>query len=272
MRHVIHTSPERHYRRHEVTHDDEQKLQVVVEESDIWITLSARLPLDLARDTALKSILRLRGQISAWVQVCPEFQHSLVPLPLASAPPAGAPAVVRAMDRASRMVGVGPFAAVAGAVAQGVAECLLELLRQKGLAPEIIVENGGDTYLYSQKERVVALLPVPDAAEQVGLRFGPEDFPLSLCASSAKIGHSLSFGCGDLALARARDAALADAAATAYGNMLKDAHSVELAVQKAAKDAAWGLEGLFVQCEGQIGIWGKLELTALRSRDTVSAD
>lgn len=273
---AIHTNPERHYRQHEVTRCDEQKFQIVVEESDLWITLPASLPLALARDTALKSVFDLRAAISAWAQIYPDFRHSLTPLPPECAPPDGDPsgdsedsmAVVRAMDRASRLVGVGPFAAVAGAIAQGVAERLLKLLRERHLPPEIIVENGGDMYLYSQKERVVALLPMPNAKEHVGLRFGPEDFPLSLCASSATIGHSLSFGCGDLALTRARNAALADAAATAYGNMLKGAHSVALAVQQAGQDAAsdaeYGLEGLFVQCDGKIGLWGKLELTALK--------
>ena len=86
---------------------------------------------------------------------------------------------------------------------------------------------------------------------------------MSLCASSATIGHSLSLGRGDLAVVRARDASLADAAATALGNRLRHAGDVEAALAWAEGMAEVGVEGAFVQCVGRLGLWGKIELEAL---------
>ena len=82
---------------------------------------------------------------------------------------------------------------------------------------------------------------------------------MSLCASSGRIGHSLSFGQGDLAVAAARDAALADAAATAFGNMLRTADDVPNVIDRAQRMQSHGIEGVFAQCGGKVGLWG-LEL------------
>ncbi len=255
----MHQSPDRHYRRRDDVRPGEQKFQVVVEETDLWITVSAAFDAGAARDIAAKTALALRKDILFWCGRNPAFRHSLTPLPA----PEHAPDIVRRMAQGAALMGVGPFAAVAGAIAERVANALAEALRRAALPPDVIVENGGDTYLHSTGPRVVALLPKPEEGESVGLLFRPEDFPLSLCSSSGRIGHSLSFGRGDLAMVRARDGALADAAATAYGNMLCDAQSVNKALKRAEKDAALGIEGVFFQCAGAIGIWGKLELAAL---------
>lgn len=262
MKIPVYTNISRRYRATDVVRPGEQKFQVMVEETDLWITLPHTFAVDQARDTVLKTVLELRGHIRAWCETCPDFRHSLVPLPVATVPPS-APDIVRRMDRAARLAGVGPFAAVAGAIAQAVADDLARRLRQQGMEPEVLVENGGDAYLHSRQRRVVALLAMPEEGTSVGLTFAPEDFPLSLCASSAAIGHSLSFGRGDLAVVRSRDGALADAMATAYGNMLKGPDDVLRVTDQAAHDAALGVDGVYAQCAGHIGIWGGLELTAL---------
>ena len=67
----------------------------------------------------------------------------------------------------------------------------------------------------------------------------------------------------DLATVCAQNAALADAAATAYGNMLKSGDSVPLVLHRAEQDQDRGIKGVFVQCAGRIGIWGGMELAAL---------
>lgn len=255
-------NPERRYRTAEAVRPDEQKIQVILEETDLWITVSRRFAADAARDAAVAAARRVRGEVSLWSELCPAFRHSLRPLP-DDALPKHAPSVVRDMADAATRMGVGPFAAVAGAVAQHVASELAGQLRTLGLPPEVMVENGGDTYLYSQRERVVALLADPRSGSTVGLKFAPRDFPLSLCASSATIGHSLSFGQGDLAVVRSVSGSLADAAATAYGNMLKSSTDVERVLAQAERDAIHGVDGVYVQCGGRIGLWGRLELAAL---------
>lgn len=248
------TSTIRHYRR-AAPHPDEVSFQLVEAESDLWITV-----LRTADGTALRNLARdtLRGArevISSWLRADPAFGYSLVPVSV----PLSAPELVRRMADAARAMHVGPMACVAGAVAGAVAARLAEE------SAECIVENGGDTMLYSTRERTAALLSDPAAGTSLGILLRPDDFPLSLCASSAFIGHSLSLGNGDLAVARAADPCLADAAATAYCNTLKTSKDTSRAVKKAERDARrTGLEGLFVRCGDRMALWGKMELTPVR--------
>ena len=55
----------------------------------------------------------------------------------------------------------------------------------------------------------------------------PEDLPISICTSSATVGHSLSFGKADAVTNTSKDASIADAAATAVGNIVKSAGDIE---------------------------------------------
>jgi len=235
----------RNYRTHP---HDLTTFQVVIEESDLWIAAHQDLS-----SMAAAEIRRLRGQIQAWAELHPEFYPALTPLPC----PQRAPAIVRRMYRAAEAVGVGPMAAVAGAIAQAVAEALHQE------SPEVLVENGGDNYLISRTERVVGILDDPAAGIHLGLRLTPKDFPCALCASSAHIGHSLSFGDADLVVVRAADAALADAAATALANRVHSPRHVHRTLALAQAWEAIGIEGVLVRCGDVFGAWGNLELVAL---------
>jgi hypothetical protein len=53
--------------------------------------------------------------------------------------------------------------------------------------------------------------------DRLAFSIQPEETPISICSSSGKMGHSLSFGDCDLTTTVASDAALADAAATLAG-------------------------------------------------------
>lgn len=234
-------------------HAEERSFQIVVEQSDLWITVDkAARDVDL-EGIALSRVREVRAQISAWMHLAPDFAVSLVPL----AVPDHAPEVVRRMCEAAAIMGVGPMATVAGAIAMLTAEALLPY------SANCIVENGGDGMLHSTRDRVVALLHDPSHKAQLGLRIPAEEFPLSLCASSGAFGHSLSFGKGELAVVRARDAFLADAAATAFCNMLKELEDAGRVAELAGDFADRGIDGVFAQCQGGIGIWGAMELVAL---------
>lgn len=246
-----HCPDNRFYRRH-APRPDERSFQVVVEQSDLWVTVRADAPPGL-EDTALKAVNDARAVISAWMLLDPAFAASLVPV----SAPDSAPDLIRRMCRAAAVMGVGPTATLAGAVAECAAAALLPF------SPDCIVENGGDSVMHSTRERLVAVLPHPEEKAVIGLRFAQEAFPLALCASSAVFGHSLSFGRGDLAVALAKDACLADAAATAFCNMLKGPDDVPRALEKAEALAPRGIAGLFVQCGGNIGVWGDMELASL---------
>lgn len=251
---TVHTDHVRGYRKRTARHPDEVVFQVVVEETDLWVTTSAGLTgqpvLPDLPDQIAAYVTELRGQIKAWMLLAPDFRTSLVPVPT----PASAPEVARRMAHGADIAGVGPFAAVAGTVAQMVAE------RFAPVSPDIIVENGGDIYICSQRDRVVGLLPDPASGEMIGVVVKAADCPVSLCSSSATIGHSLSLGVGDIAAVRARDASLADAAATLFGNMLQGPDDVARVTERAAAMAHLGIEGVYAQCGGRVGIWGNMEL------------
>ena len=181
--------------------------RVAVKETDLWV-LAAR---DFSAEVR-EIVIQERQQLEAYIAGHPGFLTTLVPWP---ADPF-APLVVREMIEAAAAAGVGPMAAVAGALAARVGRQLAPL------SPEVIVENGGDIFLAIQQPATVALFAGRSPlSHRVGLNLDPSLSPLGVCTSSASVGHSLSLGRADAACVLAGSAALADAAATALGNRVQ---------------------------------------------------
>ncbi|OHE17619.1 MAG: hypothetical protein A2X96_12100 [Syntrophobacterales bacterium GWC2_56_13] len=97
-----------------------------------------------------QEIVRQRAILEDYIRRDPHFQHSLQPV----AVKADALEVARRMARAASKVGVGPMAAVAGAMAQLAVEAGL----QAGTG-EVIVDNGGDIYLQTTGPVIIGLYP-----------------------------------------------------------------------------------------------------------------
>lgn len=225
--------------------------RVVVCETDLQIYGGTPLA-GLARET----VLALRGQVEGYIRRHPDFIDALTPWPLDDP----APAVVRAMIRAGRRAGVGPMAAVAGAIAQGVGEALLEQ------GPEVIVENGGDVFLKTAAPVVIGLFAgASPLSLKVGLRLAGGGEPLAVCTSSGTLGHSRSFGRADAACLLSTDAALADAAATAVGNRVQGPSDIAAAIAFAR--GIEGITGAVLICGDRIGAWGSVELVPLHLRN-----
>lgn len=250
----IHLDPHRGYRDRCAPRDGECGFQLVIAETDLRVTAVSPLP-EGFRGALAARVRALRGELEAWIVLHPAFRSSLLPVPL---PDAGTPPeIVRRMTEAASVAGVGPFAAVAGTIAQMAAESLSDR------SPDLIVENGGDIYMYSRRDRVVGLLPDPESGVMIGLNVAASACPLALCASSATIGHSLSFGQGELVLVRSPDGALADALATAFCNRLQGPDDVKAVLELAKRHVRHGLTGIFAQCRGAVGVWGDMELVAV---------
>ena len=150
------------------------------------------------------------------------------------------------MDRAARLVGVGPMAAVAGSMAQLAAEAGL-----KAGSPEAIVENGGDIYIQATEPVIIALhTGTAELADRLAFSIEPGDTPISICSSSGKMGHSMSLGDCDLATVVAKDAALADAAATMAANLVKTIGEVDAALERIA--GIEGVEGVLIVKDNRI--------------------
>ncbi|CCO25359.1 UPF0280 family protein [Maridesulfovibrio hydrothermalis] len=242
------TDHARTYRDNVSPASSEVSFQTVVEQTDLFIVAEK----DLSTE-ALNAIHEVRSIIKCYSVLNPQFSTSLVPIDVLDQ----SHPVIIAMAKAAAHCSVGPMAAVAGAVAQYVADKL------RPVSANVLVENGGDIYMHSTVKRKVALLSEPDSGAKIGMLIDAEDFPLAICSSSGTIGHSLSLGSGDLVTVRAKDAHFADAAATALANMLKSPADVPLVIEKARTLTEHGLDGIFVQYDSKIGAWGDIELVAL---------
>lgn len=225
---------ERTYRHFEAGGHGRVPFRAAVETTDLYLLADRELVPE-----ALAAAWRARGEIEDHIRRVPAFATSLVPLALPDGPLTD---LVAGMCAAAAAAGVGPMAAVAGAVAQAVGRELRRWTR------EVLVENGGDLYLDLAAEATVGLFAgASPFTGRLGLRIRAERTPLGVCTSSATVGPSLSFGRADAATALAPDAALADAVATALGNRVQGPEDLEAAVQWAV-----GLPGVI----GAVAILG----------------
>jgi uncharacterized protein len=237
---------ERTYR-NSVKTDDLVNFEVIVKETDLLI----RAERDLSRE-ARESILKYRNQLETYIAVHPDFVKSLVPLD----EDPHAPGIVREMIRTSALCHVGPMAAVAGAMAEFVSRDLLKTTNQ------VIVENGGDIYLATSRERLIGIYAgTSPLSMKVGITLSPEDSPLGICTSSGTVGPSLSFGRADAVCILSKSAALADAAATAVGNQVREKRDIQRGLEVG--QGIEGVLGTLVIVEDRMGAWGKVKLTRL---------
>ena len=227
--------------------DDLIKFEVIVKETDLLV----RSEKDLSRETR-ESVLKYHHQLETYIAMNPEFQKSLIPLK----DDPGVPEIIQEMIRTSQLAQVGPMAAVAGAMAESVSKDLLKFSK------EVIIENGGDIYLATSKERTIGIYAGDSPLSlKIGIVITPEESPIGVCTSSGTVGHSLSFGKADAVCILSKSAALADAAATAVGNVVRDKKDIESGLEKGRKIE--GVLGTLIIVGEKMGVWGNIKLTRL---------
>lgn len=244
---------ERTYRRWLDT--DLVTFRVSVGESDLQISAERDLT-----EEAEQALLVVREELEVYLERDPKFGKSLTP----HTPLPDAPQIAVEMAEAGRVCGVGPMAAVAGAVAEYVGRALLQAMAGASSCPTVIVENGGDIFLQTARPRVAAIYAgASPLTGRIGIRLHRVNEPLGLCTSSGTVGPSLSFGRADAAIILAHSAALADAAATALGNRLQTADDIEraLAFVKHLPD----LLGAAAVVGENLGAWGEIELVRVEA-------
>jgi ApbE superfamily uncharacterized protein (UPF0280 family) len=233
--------------RHWIKDDDLVSFEVVVKQTDLYIRSRRNL-----KDKAIDSVLKHRGPLESYIGRHPLFLTTLDPYQAE----AEAPAIVKEMARVSQLTGVGPMAAVAGAIAEAVGRDLL------AFSPEVIVENGGDIFLKITRKRLVGVYAGQSSfTRKVALEVMPRETPLGVCTSSGTVGHSLSLGSADALVVLSPSTALADAAATALGNLVKAAGDIPQAIEKA--QTIEGLRGVVVIVGDKMGVWGKVKIVPL---------
>ena len=205
-----------------------------------------------AMDAAVGAALEARRCIERFIFRHPEFMYSLEPLDLDAD---GSHRVIRLMLRAAKLADVGPFAAVAGAISQVAAEAAIG-----AGARNVLVENGGDISIIGDREfRVGIYAGEAKISGRMGFLIRGEELPIGICTSSSTVGHSMSFGCADAVVVTAREASIADAAATSVANAVDgtDAQtSVNLGLDRA--NAIPEIRGCLIARGDCVGTFGKL--------------
>lgn len=249
-RHASARAAERRTYRRRARVDRLTAFQVTVQETDLWIQADQDLS-DLCRE----EILVQRGYIEGYIRQFPAFGEALEPWRHRGP----APAIVRDMIAAGRAAGVGPMAAVAGALAEAVGESLRRVSR------EVVVENGGDIFMALGGEVTVGLYAGHSPLNmRVGLRLNPGAAPVGICTSSGTVGHSMSRGRADAVCVVSRSCALADAVATATANRITKGADIPAAIRFAR--GIQGVEGVAAVCGERLGLWGDLRLVPLEGR------
>lgn len=232
--------------------DDLVHFQVVVGQTDLDIGVRReRFSPEMARWVE-DLVRRQRELLEKYLEEHPAFLHTLSPCELKP----GAPALAVEMADAARLAGVGPMAAVAGAFAQYVGRALSRRTK------DVIVENGGDIYLRSTRQRRVGIFAGKSPlSNRLALEIRSEHTPLGICTSSGTVGPSLSFGRADAAVVLSPSAALADAVATAAGNMVPEREEVQKAAEFAL--SIKGITGAVIIKDDRIAACGELKLVPL---------
>jgi ApbE superfamily uncharacterized protein (UPF0280 family) len=96
---------------------------------------------------------------------------------------------------------------------------------------------------------------------KVGIRIAPEDSPLGICTSSGTVGPSLSFGKADAVCILSASAALADAAATAVGNLVREEKDMESGLERAK--SIEGVLGCLLILADRMGVWGNVKVARI---------
>ncbi len=226
---------------------DLTQFSVRLKESDLFIMADR----DLSGE-AEKELKKQRYLLEEYIRQHPDFYLSFRPLPCDE----NAPEIVKIMSEASFLCDVGPMAAVAGAIAEMVGKYLLQFTNQ------IIIENGGDLFLMTQKERVVSIFAGNSPLSlRIGIRVKPRSTPFGIATSSGTVGHSTSKGKADSVTVICPTAALADGLATHMCNLTSsDDFSL---IENNIKCFPF-LEGIIVIKGEKLFIWGDIEIHKIR--------
>ena len=146
--------------------DDLISFQAMVKETDLYVKANQDLSLK-----TIDYIQEVRKEIEDYVVIDPEFKTSLKPYIVNGR----APQIAKEMSELSASLGVGPFASIAGAIAEYVGKKLFNY------SDEVIVENGGDVYIKTLKDRIVGIYAGEySAGNKIGVQIKAKEIPLIL--------------------------------------------------------------------------------------------
>ena len=163
------------------------------------------------------------------------------------------PLVAKLMAKAAENANVGPMAAVAGVLADLAVKDMVD-----AGCSVAVVEDGGEISAVSNVPIDVAVAAGDEPlSRQFGFRL--TEFPVGVATSSGRFSHALSFGDAEAATVFCNEAGLADAAATAVGNVVRGS-SVKIAINRGLDVAMSivGVKGALIIYRGQVGTVGQI--------------
>jgi ApbE superfamily uncharacterized protein (UPF0280 family) len=194
-------------------------------------------------------VKKYRNHIEDTIIKHPEFKTSLSPVNTSSPY-----SIINEMIEKATLTGIGPMAGVAGAIAEYVGKELLSS------TDEIIIENGGDIFIRTLKDRTVLVYAGEDSPfkDRIKIKLRKKQDCIGVCTSSRSIGHSLSFGNTDAVVVIASSTITADCLATALGNVVKTKNDIEEALKFA--ESFKEIQGGLIIIDDIMAAFGEIEL------------
>jgi ApbE superfamily uncharacterized protein (UPF0280 family) len=195
-------------------------------------------------EAAKAGILAARQDLEAYIARDPFFAATFDPYT-----PDCEDLIIVRMAEAARKAGVGPMAAVAGAIAWAGVEAMQEAGAVFG-----VIDNGGDIALLSDRPvRVGVHAGEAMLSNRIAFVIPPQDRILGICTSSATVGPSISFGIADAVTVFSHDVALSDAWATSVCNQIRPGDRSVLDRVNPAE-----VNGVFAIMGEETVTWGKV--------------
>ena len=204
-----------------------------------------------AIDVAFASIVHHRSNLETYIHTHPSFETALDPVVVDP----DAPRIVQLATGTTEIAGVGPMAAIPGALAELALEAMLSTGSRINL-----VENGGEIAATSISPLKVGIYAGRSVfSGRVGFLLSPPDFPIGIATSSATVSHALNFGQTDAAVVVADTTSMADAVAKAASNAVRGDDceaSVQLGLEAVEKIGH--VRGALIIRDRFLGMVGKL--------------
>jgi len=217
--------------------------QVKEKESDLLIQASA-----LLYDKALSLLKYYRKILQDYIYLHPLFQTTLRPYSCDSS----SNSMISDMIMASQQCHVGPMASVAGCISQYIGQNLLKY------SDDLIIENGGDLFIKSSRiRRVMIYAGSSPLSNQFYLEVDSREKSIGVCTSSGTVGPSYSMGKADAVSVLSYSAIVADAAATAVGNIIQSKNDIPKGIDFARSMP--DVLGVIIIKDDKIGMWGEIK-------------
>jgi ApbE superfamily uncharacterized protein (UPF0280 family) len=219
----------------------------VVEESDCTVVSDV----ETAIETAKRQLLADRNDLKRFIKENPAWQASFKPLTTHSEIE-----IIKIMENAAEICDVGPMAAVAGALADRMQHAMI-IQNHSRIS---VVENGGEIAIKSNEDIIIGLYILTHALKaKIGFKYIGNSPNLGVATSSGTFGHAKSLGQADAVTIFAKDAGIADAAATRFCNAVSGP-DIEKAILRGLEhiDDIPEISAAFIAYRGKVGTKGKL--------------